>query len=204
MLYNNQGTTEMLLNTEQNQFFDDDDFEWDYETSDDNFFDYLCMGECSLSQDKSDNDISQKKDRAGIGNTDDTKNEGPTNDDANHELNADLKLRGNEHCMYPYNGYSTRDALSSNQSQSPKKKVELTSDGLNYKKAFIECFTKDKRFSKSKVEKIHKYIQERIEIPHFNREHRRCVTLYYNNFAKYKNIIIPFIRQNKNEILKII
>ena len=87
---------------------------------------------------------------------------------------------------------------------SRKLNDELTSAGRKFKRDFIREFTKAKMLSKVIVERIHRYIGFRIDIPHFKREHRRRIALYFNEFAKYYNIIIPFIRQHKNEILEIL
>lgn len=51
---------------------------------------------------------------ADLDSIDDTKHEGPTNDDdADHKHKADLELRGNEHRVCPHKGYYVKDVHSS-------------------------------------------------------------------------------------------
>lgn len=109
----------------------------------------------------------------------------------------EYNIQGTEEILYEQNEIFD-DAFINRHS-----KKKLTSEGLNFKRDFAGKFTKE-RLSKVKVERIHRYIQERIDIPHFNREHRRCLVLYYNEFAEYYNIIMSFIRQHKDEILEIL
>lgn len=83
----------------------------------------------------------------------------------------------------------------------PKRKISLSDDQKKFKDQFYAIFEKGKKFDKSILKKIHEFMKEELKIPSILREEYRRIDLYFKHFYEYKDIIIPFLKKNKKDIL---
>lgn len=85
--------------------------------------------------------------------------------------------------------------------KSRKRKVELSEVAQSLKNEYYSTFTTKKRFDKIYVKKIHDfYFIGMLGFNPMTREEFRRIDIYFQNYASKKDIIIKFLRANKDVI----
>ncbi|OHS99415.1 hypothetical protein TRFO_34139 [Tritrichomonas foetus] len=78
-----------------------------------------------------------------------------------------------------------------NIKSNPKKfHIQLTNEAVIFKNELYHLFGEKKRFSKSDVKTIHNNICQKLCLSKITRSEFRSMNIYFNNYAKYMDIII--------------
>lgn len=112
------------------------------------------------------------------------------------------------------NNYSEPDVDNTNTSDScfdskpinlehrKKSSIDLDERAYNFKFSFYKIFTLRKKFPKKYVILIHNEICHKLKLRKATRDETRSINKYFVNFAPYSDIIILFIKNNIDTILK--
>lgn len=88
--------------------------------------------------------------------------------------------------------------------RSSKTKVRLSDNQQDFKDNFYQMFTSKKKFDKKLVRGIHNNICAHFNFKKMTRDQYRMIDLYFKEYAKYSQQILIYLRDNKEEILKLV
>ena len=89
--------------------------------------------------------------------------------------------------------------------KKPKRIVDLDDNEKEFKDQFYSHFTKRKKFKKEFVFQIHElFLMKRFNFEKMTREECRRIDLYFQKYAKHKESILDFLKQNKAEINRVV
>lgn len=80
--------------------------------------------------------------------------------------------------------------------------IDLSEKVKDFQYYYYKVFTEKKKFGKEFVKKIHDdYMRFFLYFPKMERTQYRSIQTYFQDYLKYQNTIIPFLKNNKYQIL---
>lgn len=83
-----------------------------------------------------------------------------------------------------------------------KRKIFLSDGERKFKAQIYTILNKGRKFDKYILKSIHDFMKDKLNIPTMVREEFRRIDLYFKHFYKYEDRIIPFLKNNKEDIFE--
>lgn len=120
------------------------------------------------------------------------------------DLNVNDELDILHHSMF-YNANNKdmyeKENISSRNKKYTKGKIHLSNNAKSFKSNYYLVFTKKKKFPKLIIRKIHKLIQEPLNLKPMARDVSRFNDKYFQEYAENGFCIIQYLVTHKKEII---